>query len=34
VNPKKLKGSKAFVIAFSVWAVFVVCRVGWAFIFS
>ena len=34
VNPKKLKGSKPFTIAFSVWAVFVVLRVGWAFIFS
>src|SRR5437762_1336147 len=34
VNPKKLKGAKAFTIAFSVWAVYVVCRVGWAFIFS
>jgi hypothetical protein len=34
VNPKKLKGAKTFTIAFSVWAVFVVCRVGWAFIFS
>jgi hypothetical protein len=34
VNPRKLKGAKPFVIAFSVWAVFVVCRVGWAFIFS
>ena len=33
-NPKKLKGSKAFSIAFSVWAVYVVLRVGWAFIFS
>jgi len=33
-NPKKLRGSKAFTIAFSAWAVFVVCRVGWAFIFS
>jgi Yip1 domain len=33
-NPKKLKGSKAFVIAFSVWAVYVVCRVGGAWIFS
>jgi Yip1-like protein len=33
-NPKKLKGSKAFTIAFSVWAAYVVCRVGWAFIFS
>jgi hypothetical protein len=34
VNPKKLKGAKPFTIAFSVWAVFVLCRVGWAFIFS
>ena len=34
VNPKKLKGAKSFTIAFSVWAVFVLCRVGWAFIFS
>ena len=34
VNPKKLKGSKPYTIAFSVWAVFVVLRVGWAFIFS
>jgi hypothetical protein len=34
VNPKKLKGAKPFTIAFIVWAVFVVCRVGWAFIFS
>lgn len=33
-NPKKLKGSKAFSIAFSVWAAYVVLRVGWAFIFS
>jgi hypothetical protein len=33
-NPKKLKGSKPFVIAFSVWAVYVVCRVGGAWIFS
>lgn len=33
-NPKKLRGSKAFSIAFSVWAVYVVLRVGWAFIFS
>src|SRR5216684_6362136 len=33
-NPKKLRGSKAFTIAFSVWAAYVVCRVGWAFIFS
>jgi hypothetical protein len=34
VNPKKLKGAKSFAIAFSVWAVYVLCRVGWAFIFS
>jgi hypothetical protein len=33
-NPKKLKGSKTFSIAFSVWAAFVVLRVGWALIFS
>jgi len=33
-NPKKLKGGKAYTIAFSVWAVFVALRVGWAFIFS
>lgn len=34
VNPKKLKGAKSFTVAFGVWAVWVVCRVGWAFIFS
>lgn len=34
VNPKKLKGAKSFTIAFSVWAVYVLCRVGWALIFS
>ena len=34
VNPKKLKGAKAFTIAFTVWAGYVVVRVGWAFIFS
>lgn len=33
-NPKKLRGGKAFSIAFGVWAVWVVLRVGWAFIFS
>jgi Yip1 domain len=33
-SPKKLKGSKPYVIAFSVWAAYVVCRVGFAFIFS
>jgi hypothetical protein len=34
VNPKKLKGARPFTIAFSVWAVFVLIRVAWAFIFS
>lgn len=34
VNPRKLKGAKAFTIAFSVWAVYVVLKTGWAFIFS
>ena len=34
VNPKKLKGSKPYTIAFTVYAVFVVLRVGVAFIFS
>jgi hypothetical protein len=34
VNSKKLKGAKSFTIAFTVWAAYVVCRVGWAFIFS
>jgi len=34
VNPRKLKGAKAYTVAFSVWAAFVLCRVGWAFIFS
>ncbi|HVS88142.1 MAG TPA: YIP1 family protein [Candidatus Acidoferrum sp.] len=34
VNPKKLKGGKSYTIAFTVWAAFVVIRVGWAFIFS
>ena len=33
-NPKKLKSSKALAIAFSVWAVYVVLRVGRAWIFS
>lgn len=33
-NRKKLRGSKAFTIAFSVWGVYVVCRVGGAWIFS
>jgi hypothetical protein len=34
INPKRLKGSKPYFIVFGVWAVFVVLRVGWAFIFS
>ena len=34
VNPKKLKGAKPYTIAFSVWAIYVVLRVGWNFIFS
>ena len=33
-NPKKLRGGKAFTIAFSVWLVYVICRVGGAWIFS
>ncbi len=33
-NPKKLRGGKSYAIAFGVWAVFVLCRVGIAFIFS
>ena len=33
-NPRKLKVGGAIGIAFAVWAAFVVCRVGWAFIFS
>jgi hypothetical protein len=33
-SPKKLKGGKSYAIAFGVWAVFVLCRVGIAFIFS
>lgn len=34
VNPRKLKGARSFTIALTVWAVYVVLRVGWAFIFS
>jgi len=34
VNPRKLKGSKPYVIAFSVWGALVVVKVLWAFIFS
>jgi hypothetical protein len=33
-NPRKLKGSRAYTIAFTVWVTFVVIRVAWAFIFS
>ncbi|HEY2547260.1 MAG TPA: hypothetical protein VGI46_14425, partial [Candidatus Acidoferrum sp.] len=33
-NPKKLKGAKPYVIAFGVWAAYVVVRVGFAFAFS
>jgi hypothetical protein len=33
-NPKKLRGSKAYSIAFGLWAAWVVLRVGWAFISS
>ena len=34
INPKKLKGGKAFSMAFGVWAVWVLIRTGIAFIFS
>lgn len=34
INPKKLKGSKAFSIAFGVWAVWALLRTGVAFMFS
>lgn len=34
VNPRKLKGAKSFTLALTVWAVYVVLRVGWAFITS
>ena len=34
VNPKKLKGGKSFTIAFGLLAVWVICRMGFAFIFS
>jgi len=33
-NPRKLKGGKPYMIAFGVWAAYVVCRVGFAFAFS
>jgi Yip1 domain len=34
LNPRKLKGGKSFTIAFSVWAVWILLRVGWALAFS
>jgi hypothetical protein len=34
VNPKKLKGGKSYVIAFSVWGAFVVVKTLWVFIWS
>jgi len=34
INPKKLKGSKSFSIALTVWVIYVACRMGAAFIFS
>lgn len=34
INPRKLKGSKSYMIAFSVWGAFVFVKVLWAFIFS
>ncbi len=34
VNPRKLKGSRPYVIAFSVWGAMVMVKVLWAFIFS
>jgi hypothetical protein len=33
-NPKKIKSGSAFGIAFGLWLVWVVCKMGWAFIFS
>jgi Yip1 domain len=33
-SPKKLKGAKPYVVAFGVWAAYVVARVGFAFAFS
>jgi hypothetical protein len=33
-SPRKLKGAKPYVIAFGVWAAYVVVRVGFAFVFS
>ncbi|HKM68239.1 MAG TPA: YIP1 family protein [Candidatus Acidoferrum sp.] len=34
VNPKKLKGSKSYAVAFSVWGALVVVKVLWAFVTS
>ncbi len=34
LNPKKLKGGKAYVVAFSAWGVVVVVKVLWAFVTS
>ena len=33
-SPKKLKGSKTYMIAFGLWAVVTIARTGWAYIFS
>jgi hypothetical protein len=33
-SPKKLKGSKPYMIAFGLWAAFTVLRTSWAYIFS
>jgi hypothetical protein len=33
-NPRKLKGAKPFTIALGMLAVWIICRMGWAFIFS
>jgi hypothetical protein len=34
VNPRKLKGAKPFIIAFGAFLVYIIVRVGLAFIFS
>ena len=34
VNPRKLKGNKSYVVAFSVWGVLVLVKVLWAFVLS
>jgi hypothetical protein len=34
INPKKLKGSKPYVVAFGVWGVYIVIRVAIAFVLS